>query len=93
MPEQKYIPLSNSYNADRPEENLEVGPWNCKCSADEENFGEFLEMHLSHPGTGIVFRVSRYLLREIRLGECAILDKTGAIALRNRLNKLIEQLP
>lgn len=92
---ERYFPLENKFlSADKPKENLIIGPWYCITNDyEEQNFRyELLEMHLSDRGTGVVFRVTNYCAGDISLGSCVILDRAKATVLRDRLNELIENL-
>lgn len=87
-----------------PDWNAEIGPWHCVTMRDGDEHADFLELflevHGSHRGDGIVFRVSKVAPHwkgeegayAINLGECAILTREGAIGVRDRLTELIENL-
>jgi len=102
----RYFPFENHVNGarERPVEK-DCGPW--ICDADEFDgftgepspFLEFLEMHKSGTGDGVVFRVSEWTLREhkqdtgnVRLGPCVILKKEKLLRLRDQLDNLIDML-
>ena len=90
---ERYFPLENiSLAVDKPVENLTIGPWYCITSDEDTVRYELLEMHLSYPETGVVFRVTQYRDGDIKLGSCVILDRAKATVLRDRLNALIENL-
>lgn len=84
--------------ATKPEEKASTGPWHCiaysdpEYTEDPEAMLDFLEVHLSHRGDGIVFRVNLYVRSTIQLGKCTILDLPRAIQVRDRLDYLIKLL-
>ncbi len=84
----RYVPLENGINVELPKEDLEVGPWYCATE-----FHDFLEVHQSDRGDGIVVRVSWFTSRDLRLGRCVILDRQKATQVRDRLNELLDWLP
>ena len=97
MATKKYFPLENRMSgAKRPAEDPEIGPWYCVSEEEmrEEGFdyGEFLEVHQSDRGDGVVFRVSDFNAGRIDLGQCVILNRKNVTAVRDRLNALLEAL-
>ena len=89
-----YYPLNNRLDTERPKEDPEIGPWNCVTIEDDDMFTDFLEIHRSEGRRGvcIVFRVSKFLAGEIRLGPCVILDREKATQVRDRLSALLGTL-
>lgn len=104
----RYIPFENHANGSRPRpvEMLSgCGPWLCSATEFDPYTGEpgdhleFLEVHLSSRGDGVVFRVSEWSLKnrkkdtgDIRLGQCAILDRNDLKKVRDHINDLLEQM-
>lgn len=84
----EYYPLENSLNAKMPKFDSEVGPWRCGCGAEDETFADFLEIHLSGTGTGIVFRISRFSGEELWLGECVVLQREDSAQVAERILEL-----
>lgn len=91
-----YPPMVNILRgAKEPAQNLEIGPWHCRSDNPDQDLGfEMLEVHTAYEGDGVVFRVTQFnrLRGEIKLNPCAVLNKAEAIAVRDRLNAIIENL-
>jgi len=100
-----YQPLSHvCSDAPMPEEDPEIGPWYCVESRRRQSEGEdlsehaeFVEVHQSFRGDGIVIRNSEFSTHVrwggvITLGKCSILNKKQAIQVRDRLTALINAL-
>ncbi len=94
-----YYPHENRYNTEKPPQQMDTGPWHCMCIEDDDYHSDFLEVHLSATGRGVVFRVSLFQGSygeedgDIRLGSCAIMDREKATAVRDRLNEILAALP
>lgn len=90
----KYIPYGNGRYR-RPKEG-DVGPWLCVTAEDhqtgeEEDYFEFLEVHRSDRGDGVVARVSVWNHGNVQQGSCVILDVEKAKRMRDRLNAVIQE--
>lgn len=97
----KYIPYENGRYR-RPKEG-DAGPWLCVSSKDaytdeDEGYFEFLEVHQSARGDGIVARVSTWSQDgflgghgTVKAGACVILDVETAKRMRDRLNAVIQE--
>lgn len=88
----RYTPHQNvTHGATAPLETPE-GPWLCTTNDDDGEYEEFLEVHRSARGDGVVFRVSEFNRGRISLGKCVILDAAGARKVRDRLDELLALL-
>jgi len=91
MSRRRYVPHENvTHGASAPVETPE-GPWLCVTN-DDGTYEEFLEVHQSARGDGVVFRVSEFNRGQVRLGKCVILDEVGARKVRDRLDELLALL-
>lgn len=87
-----YYPHENVAGVARPTES-EIGPWFCVTNEEQgDDFGEFLEVHLTETFEGVVFRKSEFHHGAIQLGSCVILDVDRVTQVRDRLNELIAVL-
>lgn len=88
----QYIPHQNQGHGAQPPTESPEGPWLCITNDDDRDYEEFLEVHRSARGDGVVFRVSEFNRGRIDLGQCVILDKEGVRKVRDRLDELLARI-
>jgi hypothetical protein len=91
-PARKYWPLGNVLSEARCPKESPEGPWLCVGNLENDDYEEFLEVHQSARGDGVVLRISEFNGGRISLGRCVVLDEGRARQVRNRFDLLLNQL-